>query len=79
MPERLSPEEARTVPLSRNPLRRLGQLAEYGAGFHTRRVGGILPDVLTRGELVRMAVAAEEADAMLGRIKGTAEEQSERD
>lgn len=66
MMDALTPEQARTIELSANPLRRLGQLAELGSGFHTKKVGSSpLPQYMTRGDLVRAAEAHEAAvDAM---------------
>lgn len=66
MQERLSPEEARTVPLSWRPIKRLGQLAQYGSGFHLMKVGwSSLPLYVTRGDLVRTAESYQRAEEML--------------
>ena len=70
MTERLTPEEARTVELSWNPIKRLGQLAEYGAAFHLQKVGSSpLPLYMTRGDLVRTAEAHEHARQMIEAIQ----------
>jgi hypothetical protein len=66
MREALTPEQARDVELSRNPIMRMGQLAELGAGFNLNKVGwSPLPLYMTRGDLVRAAESRQEAERML--------------
>lgn len=66
MVERISSEEARTVKLSLNPIKRLGQLAEYGAAFNLKKVGwSPLPLYMTRGDLIRTALARERGEILL--------------
>jgi hypothetical protein len=58
----LTAEEARTVPLSWRPLKRLGQLAEYGSAYPVKKMASTFPSFpafMTRGDLVRMARASE--------------------
>lgn len=65
-PRPLTAEEARTVGLSHSPIKRLGQLAEYGAAFCQRKIGwSLLPSYLTRGDLVRTAEAHETARELM--------------
>lgn len=62
MSEKLTSEQAREVELSRNPIKRLGQLAEYGAAFNFKKAGSSpLPLYMTRGDLIRTAEAQEQA------------------
>lgn len=64
--ERLTAEEARNIDLSLNPIKRLGQLAEYGAAFGVKKVGmSPLPMYMTRGDLVRTAEASDQARLLL--------------
>jgi len=68
--ERLTGEGARSIELSLNPIKRLGQLAEYGAGFGLKKTGmSPLPLFLTRGDLVRAADASEQAQATLDTLE----------
>jgi hypothetical protein len=61
----LTPEEARVVPLSWNPVHRLGQLAAYGKPFCTIQTGwSPLPQYTFRGDLVRAAISRAEAEKM---------------
>ena len=61
--DRLTPEQARTVELSLNPFKRLGQLANYGSAFHLKQVGSSpLPMYMTRGDLIRVADARQRAE-----------------
>jgi len=75
MAERLSSEEARNVKLSKNPVRRLGQLARYAEAFrpHNATFGRFDPitGVFTRNRLVELAEARESADAFAARVKST--------
>lgn len=65
--ERLTPEQARTVDLSRNPVKRLGQLAHYGSAFNMRQVGwSPLPMYMTRGDLIRAAESRRHAEQIMG-------------
>jgi hypothetical protein len=69
----LTSAEARTVPLSRNPLKRLAQLAELGnrVGSGTVRVGlSPLPKFMTRGALVRHIMACEDGDRAYAQTYG---------
>lgn len=62
----LTPEQARTVELSYNPIKRLGQLAHYGSAFGLQKVGwSPLPLYATRGDLVRAAESRQYAEEML--------------
>lgn len=59
----LTPEQARTVELSMNPFKRLGQLASYGSAFHLKKSGmSPLPLYMTRRDLVRVARARQSAE-----------------
>jgi len=73
MAERLSSEEARTVELSKNPIRRLGQLANYAEAFrpHHAIFGRFDPitGVFTRKRLVELAEIQESAEALRARVK----------
>ncbi len=66
----LTVEQARTAPLSRNPITRLRQLKRYGATFNLRVIGfSPLPQYMTRGDLVRTAKAHEEAEQLLRNVR----------
>jgi hypothetical protein len=67
--ERLTPSEARTVQLSLNPIKRLGQLAKYGAAFNMKKTGmSPLPLYMTRGDLVRTAEARQYAEDLFDQL-----------
>lgn len=67
----LTSAEARTVPLSRNPLKRLAQIAELGShiGANSIRIGlSPQPRFMTRGALARRIEIREEVDAPYDQI-----------
>ncbi len=71
----LTAEEARTVLLTWRPIKRLGQLAEYGAAYPSQQVGiSPLPPYMTRRALIRTAEAHDrvmaEMDNMAAGIEG---------
>ena len=69
MERKLTSAEARTVRLSRNPIRRLGQLAELGSHVSGIRIGlSPLPRFMTRGALVRRLEIREKAYALYDQI-----------
>lgn len=69
-PEPLTVEEAKTVKLSLNPIKRLGQLASYGSRYLLMELNpGPLPQYMTRGDLVRTARAHESAVASMQALK----------
>jgi hypothetical protein len=68
--EALTTEEARTVELSHNPIKRLGQLAEYGSAYGLKKVGlSPMPLFMTRGDLVKAAETREKIVASLSTLQ----------